>query len=99
LPGFGQIGPRNELVPMGLEHTHTSRVLIPVIPTLQILSTRKRSVTSTSATVNGVLKDSVVEQINKAIQEAGIDLKIEAGKSFEVSPEGAVRCIADFENG
>jgi hypothetical protein len=99
LPGLGQIGPRNELVPMGPEHTHTSRVLIPVIPTLQVLSARKRSETSTSATVNGVLNGSVVEQINKAIQEAGIDLKIEAGKSFEVSPEGAARRIADFETG
>jgi len=54
------------------------------------------SVSSTSATVNGVLNDSVVEQINRSIQEAGIDLKIEAGGSFEVSPEGTARRIADF---
>lgn len=54
---------------------------------------------TTSAAVNGVINDSVVEQINKAIQEAGIDLKIETDGSFEVSPEGTARKIADFATG
>lgn len=50
---------------------------------------------STSA-INGVLNDSVVEQINKAIQEAGIDLRIDPDGSLEVSPEGTARKISDF---
>lgn len=57
------------------------------------------SVHSTSAAVNGVLNDSVVEQINRAIQEAGIDLRIEADGSIDVSPEGTARRIADFATG
>ena len=54
---------------------------------------------ATSATINGVLNDSVVEQINKAIQEAGIDLRIETDGSFDVSPSGTARRIADFATG
>jgi hypothetical protein len=54
---------------------------------------------TTSTTVNGVVNDSVVEQINKAIQEAGIDLRIETDGSFAVSPEGAARRITDFATG
>lgn len=54
---------------------------------------------STAASVNGVLNDSVVEQINRAIQEAGIDLRIETDGSFEVSPEGTARRISDFATG
>lgn len=57
------------------------------------------SVNSTSATVNGVLNDSVVEQINRAIQEAGIDLRIETDGSIDVSPEATARRIADFAVG
>ena len=57
------------------------------------------SAASTAATVNGVLNDSVVEQINKAIQEAGIDLRIDTDGSFDVSPEGTARRIADFATG
>ena len=56
-------------------------------------------VNSTSATVNGVLNDSVVEQINKAIQEAGIDLRIETDGSIDVSPEAATRRISAFATG
>ena len=41
---------------------------------------------SVSATVNGVLNDSVVEQINKVIQEAGIDLRMDTDGSVDVSP-------------
>ena len=54
---------------------------------------------TTSASVNGVVNDSVVEQINKAIKEAGIDLRIETDGSFEVSSEGTARRIADFATG
>jgi len=57
------------------------------------------SVNSTSATVNGVLNDSVVEQINRAIQESGIDLRIETDGSIDVSPEAAARRISDFATG
>ena len=57
------------------------------------------SAASTVATMNGVLNDSVVEQINKAIQEAGIDLRIDTDGSFDVSPEGTARRIADFATG
>ena len=54
---------------------------------------------STSARVKGVLNDSTVKQINKAIRKAGIDLNIEAGGSFELFPEGATSCIADSLTG
>ena len=58
------------------------------------------SAAATASAVNGVVNDSVVEQINKVIQEAGIDLRIETdGSSFAVSPEGAARRIADFATG
>ena len=57
------------------------------------------SVCSRSATVNGVLNDSVVEQINRSIQEAGIDLRIEMDGSIDVSPEAAARRISDFATG
>ncbi len=48
--------------------------------------------------VNGILNDSVVEHINKAIQEAGIDLKVEEAEASgtDVSPEGTARRIADY---
>jgi hypothetical protein len=54
---------------------------------------------STSVTATGVLNDSVVEQINKTIQEAGIDLRIEMDGSFDVSPGATARRIADFATG
>ena len=46
-----------------------------------------------------MLNDSVVEQINKAIQEAGIDLWVDTEGSFEVSPDGTARRIADYASG
>jgi RecB family exonuclease len=55
----------------------------------------------TVETANGIMFDSVVEQINKALQEAGIDLKVEDGQSGKVdtSPEGTARRIVDFATG
>ncbi|MDA0710224.1 MAG: DUF5610 domain-containing protein [bacterium] len=55
----------------------------------------------TVETANGIMFDSVVEQINKALQEAGIDLKVDdetAGK-IDTSPEGTARRIVDFATG
>ena len=51
--------------------------------------------------VNGILNDSVVEQINKAIQEAGIDLKVEEAEASgtDTSPEATARRIADYSVG
>lgn len=50
---------------------------------------------------NGVMLDSVVEQINKAIQEAGIDLTIEEARvsGMDLSPEATARRIVDFSAG
>ena len=55
----------------------------------------------TTETANGIMFDSVVEQINKALQEAGIDLKVEDGQTgkIDTSPEGTARRIADFATG
>ena len=53
----------------------------------------------TVETVNGILNDSVVEQINKAIQEAGIDLRVEAETGTDQSPEATARRIVDFATG
>jgi len=52
----------------------------------------------TVGAANGIMLDSVVEQINKALQEAGIDLKVEDGQSgkIDTSPEGTARRIVDF---
>ena len=51
--------------------------------------------------VNGILNDSVVEHINKAIQEAGIDLKVEEAEAsgIDTSPEVTARRIADYSAG
>ncbi len=51
--------------------------------------------------VNGILDDSVVEQINKAIQEAGINLRVEDGQEAQIdpSPEGTARGVVDFATG
>ena len=51
--------------------------------------------------VNGILNDSVVEHINKAIQEAGIDQKVEETEASDVdtSPEATARRIADYSAG
>ena len=50
---------------------------------------------------NGILNDSVVEQINKALQEAGIDLKVEdvGDLNIDTSPEATARRIVDFSAG
>ena len=55
----------------------------------------------TTEAANGIVMDSVVEQINKAIQEAGIDLTIEEAKTsgLDLSPEATARRIADFSTG
>ena len=55
----------------------------------------------TAETVNGILNDSVVEQINKALQEAGIDLKVEdvGDLNIDTSPEATARRIVDFSAG
>lgn len=52
----------------------------------------------TPEAANGIMFDSVVEQINKALQEGGIDLKAEDGQTgkVDVSPEGTARRIVDF---
>ena len=51
--------------------------------------------------VNGVMQDLVVEQINKAIQEAGIDLTVEEAQlnEVDVSPEVIAEDIASFATG
>lgn len=56
------------------------------------------SANMTVQAANGIMNDSVVEQINKALQEAGIDFKVEEtqGGKIDVSPEGTARRIADF---
>ena len=53
----------------------------------------------TVESVNGILNDSGVEQINKAIQEAGIDLRIEEELGSDQTPETTVRRIVDFSTG
>lgn len=55
----------------------------------------------TPETANGIMFDSVVEQINKALREAGIDLKVEDGQTgkIDTSPEGTARRITDFATG
>lgn len=55
----------------------------------------------TTEAANGIAMDSVVEQIDKAIQEAGIDLTIEDAKtsSMDLSPEATARRIADYSTG
>jgi len=55
----------------------------------------------TVETVNGVLQDSIVEQINKAIQEAGIDLTVAEAyrKGVDVSPEAIAKEIVGFSTG
>ncbi|MBK34298.1 MAG: hypothetical protein CME26_02060 [Gemmatimonadetes bacterium] len=57
------------------------------------------SANMTVETVNGILNDSVVEQINKAIQEAGIDLRIEEELGSDQTPETTARRIVDFSTG
>lgn len=50
---------------------------------------------------NGIVMDSVVEQINRAIQEAGIDLSVEEARAsgLDTTPKGTARRIADFATG
>ena len=50
---------------------------------------------------NGVMEDSVVEQINKAIQEAGIDLTVEDAhrNEVDVSPEATAQEIVNYAAG
>ncbi|MDP6039862.1 MAG: DUF5610 domain-containing protein [Candidatus Latescibacteria bacterium] len=48
---------------------------------------------------NGIVHDSVTEQINKALQEAGIDLKVEESGGQNFSPEGTARRIVGFATG
>ena len=50
---------------------------------------------------NGIVMDSLVEQINKAIQEAGIDLTVEEAKTsgMDLSPESTARRIVEFAAG
>ena len=57
------------------------------------------SANMTVETVNGILNDSVVEQINKAIQEAGIDLRVDEEPGTDQSPEATARRISDFATG
>ncbi len=60
---------------------------------------------STNMTVeaaNGIVMDSVVEQINRAIQEAGIDLTVGGGtppSGQDASPEAAAGRIVAFAGG
>ena len=53
----------------------------------------------TTEAANGILFDSVVEQINKALQEGGINLKVEEDHKTDTSPEGTARKIVDFATG
>ena len=50
---------------------------------------------------NGIVMDSLVEQINKAIQEAGIDLTVEKARAegMDLSPESTARRIVEFATG
>lgn len=48
---------------------------------------------------NGIVLDSVTEQINKALQEAGIDLKVEESGGQDFSPESTARRVVDFATG
>jgi hypothetical protein len=50
---------------------------------------------------NGIVLDSVVEQINKAIQEGGIDLAVEEARTsgMDMSPEATSKRIVDFTAG
>lgn len=70
-------------------------------PTQKVQMDRVEISLSANLTVqaaNGIMNDSVVEQINKALQEAGIDLKaddVQAGK-IDASPEGTAKRIVDF---
>ncbi len=57
------------------------------------------SANMTVETVNGILNDSVIEQINKAIQEAGIDLRIEEELESDQSPEATAQRIVEFAAG
>lgn len=53
----------------------------------------------TTDAANGIMFNSVVEQINKALQEGGIDLKVEEDHKIDTSPEGTARRIVDFATG
>ncbi len=55
----------------------------------------------TTEAANGIMFTSVTDQINKALQEAGIDLKVEDGQTgkIDTSPEGTARRIVDFATG
>ena len=57
------------------------------------------SANMTVEAVNGILNDSVVEQINKALQEAGIDLKVAADLGLDTSAGATARRIVDFSTG
>ena len=59
------------------------------------------SANMTVEAANGIVMDSVVEQINKAIQEAGLDLTIEEtlGSGKDTSPEATAGRIAEFAGG
>ena len=50
-------------------------------------------------TANGIMLDSVVEQINKVIQEAGIDLKMEEASGVDMSSEATAKRIVHFATG
>ena len=74
-------------MPKELWHTHQSAIRSDRV---------EISAASASAAGNGVLNDSVVEQINRAIQEAGIDQRVETAGSIDLLPEGTARRISDI---
>ncbi|MCZ6634410.1 MAG: DUF5610 domain-containing protein [bacterium] len=57
------------------------------------------SVELTVETANGIMLDSVLEQINKVIQEAGIDLKVEDASGVDMSSEATAKRIVNFATG
>jgi len=59
------------------------------------------STNMTVGTANGIMFDSVVEQINKALQEAGIDLTVEDAHNgkLDVSPDATAQRIVGFASG
>ena len=48
---------------------------------------------------NGILEDSVIEEINKAFKEAGVDLAAEGSRGESTTPEATASRIVDFATG
>jgi hypothetical protein len=55
----------------------------------------------TTEAANGIMFDSVTKQIDKALQDLGVNLKVEDGQTgkIDTSAEGTARRIVDFATG